>query len=84
MHVTVHHQVRLQSEYVTQALQIKIYDDEDRKCWLSNSCTALKSCSSKKVSEEAKSSHCYSLLFFQGTADVLAGLEAIRIHSGCE
>lgn len=37
-----------------------------------------------EANEEADSSHHYSLLFFQGTADVLAGLEAIRIHSGCE
>lgn len=36
------------------------------------------------LNEEADYHHHYSLLFFQGTADVLAGLEAIRIHSGCE
>lgn len=47
-------------------------------------CSCVDSYVVAAVTSEAHVQSYRSLLFFQGTADVMAGLEAIRIHSGCE
>lgn len=59
-------------------------------CWCLDHKAGVKSCLCvhpyvvAAVTSEARVQSYRSLLFFQGTADVMAGLEAIRIHSGCE